>query len=92
MTTKELSDDKNSISSTRWAFVTIVKFDIFTIAATIIAYIVGHFLGKPFDSNLISGVSLLLGVLTGFITASKALQGFETNKKESTSESEDDGK
>ena len=78
MKIKELADDNNSISSTRWAFVTVIKFDIIVIALTIAAYIIGHFIDKPFDGNLISGVSLLLGVLTSIITASKALQGFET--------------
>lgn len=78
---REISDDKSSISSTRWAFASIVKFDIAIIALTIIAYIVGHFIGKPFDSNLISGVSLLLGVLTGILTTSKIFQGFEPGSK-----------
>ena len=62
---REISDDKSSISSTRWAFASIVKFDI----------------GKPFDSNLISGVALLLGILTGILTTSKILQGFEPTSK-----------
>lgn len=102
MKIKELADDNNSISSTRWAFVTVIKFDIIVIALTIAAYIIGHFIDKPFDGNLISGVSLLLGVLTSIITASKALQGFETKtdykkeepfpKKQPFFESEDDGK
>ena len=77
----EISDDKSSISSTRWAFASIVKFDIAAIASTIIAYMVGHFIGKPFDNNLISGVALLLGILTGILTTSKILQGFEPTSK-----------
>ena len=83
---REISDDKSSISSTRWAFASIVKFDIAIIALTIIAYIVGHFIGKPFDSNLISGVSLLLGVLTGILTTSKIFQGFEPGNKSDNKE------
>ena len=78
---REISDDKRSISSTRWAFASIVKFDIVMIASTIIAYIVGHFIRKPFDNNLISGVALMLGILTGFLTTSKILQGFEPTSK-----------
>lgn len=78
---REISDDKSSISSTRWAFASIVKFDIVMIALTIVAYMVGHFIGKPFDSDLISGVSLLLGLLTGILTTSKILQGFEPRSK-----------
>ena len=42
---------------------------------------VGHFIGKPFDDNLISGVALLLGILTGILTTSKILQGFEPTSK-----------
>lgn len=81
---KELADDKSSLSSTRWAFVTTIVFDIIIISISVISYIVAHFIGKPFDSNLMSGVAVLLGVLTGIVTTSKSLQGFETkfNDKE----------
>lgn len=81
---RELADDKSSLSSTRWAFVTTIIFDIIIISISVISYIVAHFIGKPFDSNLISGVAVLLGVLTGIVTTSKSLQGFETkvNDKE----------
>ena len=81
---KELADDKSSLSSTRWAFVTTIIFDIIIISISVISYIIAHFIGKPFDSNLISGVAVLLGVLTGIVTTSKSLQGFETktNDKE----------
>lgn len=81
---RELADDKSSFSSTRWAFVTTIIFDIIIISISVISYIVAHFIGKPFDSNLISGVAVLLGVLTGIVTTSKSLQGFETkvNDKE----------
>lgn len=81
---RELADDKSSLSSTRWAFVITIIFDIIIISISVISYIVAHFIGKPFDSNLISGVAVLLGVLTGIVTTSKSLQGFETkvNDKE----------
>lgn len=75
---RELADDNSPFSSTRWAFVTTITFDIVIISISVIAYIVAHFIGKPFDSNLISGVAVLLGVLTGIVTTSKSLQGFET--------------
>lgn len=88
VTIREIADDKTTISSTRWAFASVVKFDIIVIAVTIIAYLVGHFVGKPFDTNLISGVALLLGVLTGIITTSKALQGFETKGNDKPSSDE----
>lgn len=77
---REISDNKSSISSTRWAFGTIVIFDIIVIAVILVAYIVAHFMDKEFDSSFINGVVLLLGIPTGIITTSKALQGFETKK------------
>lgn len=79
---REIADDKSSISSTRWAFAVTILFDIIIISITVISYIVAHFIGKPFDSNLISGVALLLGVLTGIVTTSKSLQGFETKNND----------
>lgn len=79
---RELADDKSSLSSTRWAFVTTIIFDIIIISISVISYIIAHFIGKPFDSNLISGVAVLLGVLTGIVTTSKSLQGFETKSND----------
>ena len=77
---RAIADDNTSISSTRWAFATVIKFDIVIISITILAYIVAHFIGKPFDSGLVSGVAVLLGILTGLTTTSKALQGWEPEK------------
>lgn len=83
---REIADNNTNISSTRWAFATVIKFDIFIILVTLATYIVGHFIDKPLPESFISSVVLLMGVLTSIITASKALQGFETkykyNKKE----------
>lgn len=87
ITLREIADNETHISSTRWAFALVVIFDIVIISATIISYIVAHFLGKPFDSNFVSGVVLLLGIPTGIVTAAKSLQGFERHKD---NESEDD--
>lgn len=77
---REISDNNSSISSTRWAFGTIVIFDIAIIFLSVVSYMVAHFIGKPFDSDFIHEVVLLLGIPTGIITTSKALQGFETNR------------
>lgn len=74
---REIADDKTTISSTRWAFATVIKFDVVVIAITLIAYIVGHFIGKPFDSGLVSAVAILLGILTTLTTTSKVLQNSE---------------
>lgn len=78
--TREIADDNTSISSTRWAFATVIKFDIIVISITILAYIIAHFVGRPFDGGLVSGVAILLGILTGLTTTSKALQGWEPEK------------
>jgi hypothetical protein len=77
---REIADNNTSISSTRWAFASVIRFDMILISLTILAYIAGHFFNKPFDSGLFGGVSALLGILTGLVTTSKALQGFEPKK------------
>lgn len=80
ITIREIADDKSTISSTRWGFATIIKFDVMAIIATIIAYVIGHFTNHPFGKDIFEGVALLLGVLTGFLTAAKAMQGFEPRR------------
>ena len=77
---RDIADDNTSISSTRWAFATIVKFDIVVIAISIISGIIGHFIGKPIDSSFYGSVALLLGLLTGFSTGAKISQGYEHTK------------
>lgn len=77
VTTREIADDNSSISSTRWAFVLVIKFDIIVIFGAIVAGLVGHFIGKPFDNGFYGSVVMLLGVLTTLATGAKALQGFE---------------
>ncbi len=74
---REISDDKSSISSTRWAFATIVKFDIIIIGLSIISGIICHIIGKPLDNGFYGSVSLLLGIPTGLVTGSKIIQGWE---------------
>ena len=78
---REIADDKSSISSTRWAFASVIRFDIFVIFLTFVVFVVGHFLGKPLDISIFGGIATLLGVPTGFIATSKVLQGFEPYKK-----------
>ena len=74
---REIADDNSSISSTRWAFAAVIKFDIFIIFILIITGLVSHFIGKPLDNSFYGSVTMLLGVLTGLATTTKALQGFE---------------
>jgi hypothetical protein len=80
ITIREISDDKTTISSTRWAFALVIIFDIIIISAVIAASLIFHFLGKPLDNGFYGSVSLLLGIPTGLATGAKALQGWEPNK------------
>ena len=89
---REIADDKTSISSTRWAFASVVKVDLFIVLATVISGLVGHFIDKPLDPGIYANIAMLLGVLTGIITTSKALQGFETKKDDKKKTTEEEGK
>lgn len=80
ITTREIADDNTSISSTRWAFATIIKFDLVMIGITVISGIVSHFISRPLPNDFYGSVALLLGLLTGFSTGAKALQGWEPKK------------
>lgn len=77
---REIADDRTTISSTRWAFASIVKFDIFIIFIVIMVGLVAHFLGKDLGTDFYGSVAMLLGILTGFVSTTKALQGFENKK------------
>lgn len=76
---REIVDNDSSISSTRWAFASIVKFDIFVILIIALAGLAAHFIPgiEDFDSGFYTSMGMLLGILTGFISGTKALQGFE---------------
>lgn len=78
---REIADNNSSISSTRWAFAAVVKFDIVAIAVSVVSIIVGHFVGKPFDDTTVKGIALLIGVLTTITGGSKIMQGFEPKEK-----------
>lgn len=80
ITIREIADDKTTISSTRWAFASVVKVDIWCIVGILIAGVVGHFIGKPLDSSFYASAATLLGVITTLVAAPKALQGFEPKK------------
>ena len=77
ITLKDLVDSGTHISSTRWAFCVVIIFDIIVIGLTILAGIVGHFIGKPLDGSLYSSEALLLGVPTTLISGAKIAQGWE---------------
>lgn len=82
ITIREISDNKSSISSTRWAFSTVILFDIVIISFSILAFIICHLVKKPLDNSFFYSVGTLLGILTALVTTSKSLQGFETKKYE----------
>ena len=93
---REISDDNSSISSTRWAFATVITFDMVVIVVSVIAFCLFHFLKRPLDNSFFYAVATLLGVLTTLVVTPKALQGFEPNKdainKETVETLENDGK
>ena len=65
---REISDDKSSISSTRWAFASVVKVDIIIIVVTWLVGLVSNIIPQiPTLPNTFYGhVALLLGILTGY--------------------------
>lgn len=79
---REIADNNSSISSTRWAFATVIIFDIVVIVASIVVFCLFHFLKRPLDNSFFYAVATLLGVLTTLVVTPKALQGFEPNKKD----------
>jgi hypothetical protein len=76
---REIADDKTTISSTRWAFATVVKVDIAIIIIVLLAALVAHFFPgiDDFDNSFFGSVAMLLGVITTLVTTGKVLQGFE---------------
>lgn len=78
---RDLADDKTTISSTRWAFATVILFDIAVIALSLLVFVVSHFIGKPIDLTFFDKEVILLGVLTALVATTKGLQGFEPKDK-----------
>lgn len=74
---RDLADDNTTISSTRWAFATVILFDIVVIALSLIIFVISHFAGKPIDLAFFDKEVILLGVLTALVATTKGLQGFE---------------
>jgi membrane protein YdbS with pleckstrin-like domain len=79
---REIADNNSSISSTRWAFATVIIFDIVVIVASIVVFCLFHFLKRPLDNSFFYAVATLLGVLTTLVVTPKALQGFEPKKED----------
>lgn len=81
-TIRELADDNTTISSTRWAFATVILFDIVVIALSLLIFVISHFMGMPIDLVFFDKEAVLLGVLTALVATTKGLQGFEPKDKE----------
>ena len=79
---REISDDRTSISSTRWAFTSVIQFDIIVIFLIVVSGLLSHFIPTIDDlsGSFYGSVTALLGVLTGLVSTTKAMQGFETKK------------
>lgn len=88
---REISDDRTSISSTRWAFASVIKFDIIVIFLMVVSGLVSHFVPSvdELSTSFYGAVTALLGVLTGLVSTTKAMQGFETKKDDKTYDSEE---
>lgn len=79
---RDLADNNTSISSTRWAFATVILFDIVVIALSLLVFVVSHFIGMPIDLAFFDKEVILLGVLTALVATTKGLQGFEPKDKQ----------
>lgn len=81
-TIRKLADDNTTLSSTRWAFATVILFDIVVIALSLLAFLFCHLIGKPIDLAFFDKEVVLLGVLTAMVATTKGLQGFEPKDKQ----------
>lgn len=76
-TIRKLADDSTTLSSTRWAFATVIIFDIIVISLSLVIFIISHFIGFPIALAFFDKEAILLGVLTTLVATTKGLQGFE---------------
>lgn len=81
---RELVDDKTTISTTRWAYVSIVTFAIVSVVLVLVSYVVCSLVDKPLPEGFLGGAAALIAIPMGIITTSKALQGFEPHKDKPT--------
>lgn len=83
MSIKELSSNNTEYSTVRYAFITVVRFDMIIISVVLASYIISSLMGKPIDDSLLDKTTMLLGVITTLITGSKVYQDFsETRGKD----------
>lgn len=82
MTLKELSNNKNHYSTTRWAFCSIIKFAIISISVVLLLYVFCNIIDKPLDKEFLSNASKLISIPVGIIAICKGAQGFEPHKGE----------
>ena len=65
-----------------WAFASVIKFEIIVIFLMVVSGLLSHFIPTIDDlsGSFYGSVTALLGVLTGLVSTTKAMQGFETKK------------
>ena len=80
-TIRKLADNDTTLSSTRWAFATVVLFDIIVISLSLIIFIISHFIRIPIALAFFDKEAILLGVLTALVATTKGLQGFEPKER-----------
>lgn len=81
-TIRKLADNDTTLSSTRWAFATVILFDIIVISLSLLVFIISHFVGAPIALAFFDKEAILLGVLTTLVATAKGLQGFEPKEKQ----------
>ena len=80
ITIKELCSNKTDYSTTRWAFCVTIIFDMIIIALSMIVNVLCIIFNRQLDSNFMSSVATLLGILTSLTSVPKILQGFEKHE------------
>lgn len=82
MSIKELSSNNTEYSTVRYAFITVVRFDMIIISVVLASYIISSLMNKPLDDSLLDKTTMLLGVITTLITGSKVYQDFSERGKD----------
>ena len=74
--TRELIDEKSTLSTARWSLVTCIKWSIVMAIIGILSEVVCHLLGKPLPNGFLGGCCAIIAVIVGIPTAGKTAQSF----------------